>query len=66
MPAELGGSGGATLPPKPEKTRTPKVTILVPTIGRVEYLSATRASIAAQTFGDYEVLVLDNASPEAA
>lgn len=41
----------------------PRVTICVPTIGRVEYLAHTRDSISAQTFGDFEVLVLDNASP---
>ncbi|HRG97326.1 MAG TPA: glycosyltransferase family 2 protein, partial [Polyangiaceae bacterium] len=42
----------------------PKVTICVPTIGRLEFLPAVKASIAAQTLGDFEVLVLDNASPE--
>ncbi len=42
----------------------PKVTICVPTIGRIEFLAGVKSSIAAQTFEDYEVLVLDNASPE--
>ena len=41
----------------------PLVSICVPTIGRLEYLPEVRASLAAQTFRDYEVLVLDNASP---
>lgn len=46
--------------------RSPRVTVLVPTIGRSDFLPATRASLAAQTFEDYEILVLDNASPPAA
>jgi len=49
----------------PDETN-PRVTVLVPTIGRIDYLPATRASLEAQTFGDYELLVLDNASPEGA
>lgn len=44
----------------------PLVTVCVPTIGRMEYLPATRASIEAQTFEDMEILILDNASPPAA
>lgn len=43
--------------------KDPRVSICVPTIGRVEYLARTRDSISAQSFEDYEVLVLDNASP---
>ena len=42
----------------------PRVTVCVPTIGRLEYLAATRASIEAQTFAEFEVLVLDNASAD--
>lgn len=41
----------------------PPITILVPTIGRMDYLPETRRSVSAQTRGDFEVLVLDNASP---
>jgi glycosyltransferase involved in cell wall biosynthesis len=41
----------------------PKVSICVPTIGRLEFLPGVKASIAAQTRGDFEVLVLDNGSP---
>lgn len=44
----------------------PLVTVCVPTIGRTEYLGATMESLAAQTLDDVEVLVLDNASPDAA
>lgn len=42
----------------------PIVSVCVPTIGRLDFLSAVKASIAAQTFDAYEVLVLDNGSPE--
>jgi glycosyltransferase involved in cell wall biosynthesis len=41
----------------------PVVSICVPTIGRVEYLPEVEASLSAQTFRDFEVLVLDNESP---
>lgn len=46
--------------------KAPLVTILVPTIGRMHYLPRVVESVRAQTFGDYEVLVLDNDSPEPA
>ena len=42
---------------------SPPITIAVPSIGRVKYLPAVRAAVEAQTMGDFEVLVLDNASP---
>lgn len=42
------------------------VTVCVPTIGRMEYLPAVVEAMAAQTFTDYEILVLDNDSPEPA
>src|SRR5689334_13001499 len=41
----------------------PLVTVCVPTIGRTEYLPFTIDALRAQTRGDYEILVLDNASP---
>lgn len=37
------------------------VSICVPTIGRVEMLAETFASVRAQTYTHYEVLILDNA-----
>ena len=44
----------------------PLVSICVPTIGRVEYLSAALQSLREQTYEHSEVIVLDNASgPEA-
>ncbi|OJY29713.1 MAG: hypothetical protein BGO98_48710 [Myxococcales bacterium 68-20] len=42
--------------------RRPRISVCVPTIGRTEFLASTRSSISAQTFEDFEVLVLDNAS----
>lgn len=42
---------------------TPLVTVCVPTIGRMDYLPATIRSVAAQSYGNFEILVLDNASP---
>lgn len=44
----------------------PRVTLAVPTIGRLEYFDALRRSIEAQTHSDFRVLVLDNASPDEA
>ena len=47
-------------------TTTPLITVLVPTIGRMDYLPMTRRSLAEQTRKDFRVVVLDNASgPEA-
>ncbi|APR99593.1 glycosyltransferase family 2 protein [Pajaroellobacter abortibovis] len=40
----------------------PLVTICVPTIGRLAYLPETIKSIQEQTYQNYEVLILDNAS----
>jgi glycosyltransferase involved in cell wall biosynthesis len=42
---------------------TPPVSVLVPTTGRIEFLADTMRSVQEQTFADFEVLVLDNASP---
>ncbi len=41
----------------------PKITVLVPTIGRMEFLPETKRCLVAQTRTDFRVLVLDNASP---
>ncbi len=43
---------------------SPRVTICVPTIGRAEYLQDVRVAVERQTYTDYEVLVLDNASQD--
>lgn len=42
---------------------SPATTVLVPTIGRMEFLPMTRRCVAEQTRQDLRVLVLDNASP---
>lgn len=45
---------------------SPAITVLLPTIGRMDYLPTTRRSLAEQTRKDFRVIVLDNASgPEA-
>src|SRR5687768_11218964 len=44
----------------------PLFTICLPTIGRTAFLGTTIQSIEAQTLDDYEVLLLDNASPKEA
>jgi GT2 family glycosyltransferase len=44
----------------------PTITILVPTIGRMEFLPETRRALGLQTRTDFRVIVLDNASPEPA
>ena len=41
----------------------PLVSILVPTIGRDAFIEQTIESVQAQTLSDFEVIVLDNASP---
>jgi glycosyltransferase involved in cell wall biosynthesis len=41
---------------------SPLVSVLVPTFNRQQYLRETITSVLAQTFGDFEVIVHDNAS----
>jgi glycosyltransferase involved in cell wall biosynthesis len=41
----------------------PPFTVAIPTIGRTEFLPTLLSSLKAQTFGDFEALILDNASP---
>lgn len=50
-------------PPGGDVVSTPRVTICVPTIGRVRYLPETLASVRGQTYRDYEVIILENGSP---
>src|SRR5262249_13650115 len=47
-------------------TVTPKTTILIPSIGRMEFLLETKRCVSAQTRRDFKVVILDNASPEPA
>lgn len=44
-------------------TQRPLVTVCVPTIGRLRMLRETVTTLQSQTYTNYEVLVLDNASP---
>lgn len=59
-----GPTSSETLPGYAAFSRSPLVTVCVPTIGRTEYLRQTLESLAQQTYQNYEVLVLDNASPD--
>ena len=43
---------------------TPKVSIVIPTYKRSNYLKLTLESIAAQTFKDFEAIVVDDGSPD--
>src|SRR5947209_6388379 len=40
----------------------PKVTLLLPTIGRLDFIEDTKRSVGQQTYLDFEAIVLDNAS----
>lgn len=44
------------------ETGAPTVSVLIPTYNRPVYLRAALASVLAQSFGDFEVIVQDNAS----
>ena len=48
---------------KVQTTNGPTVTVCVPTIGRTHTLRSTLASLHAQSYPNYEVIILDNASP---
>lgn len=47
-----------------EQLPIPKVTVCLPTYNRSGYLSQCLASVLAQTFRDFEVIVSDNCSPD--
>jgi glycosyltransferase involved in cell wall biosynthesis len=47
-------------------TSGPRVTVLIPSIGRERYIDQTIRSVRSQTFTDFEVVILDNASSVAA
>jgi glycosyltransferase involved in cell wall biosynthesis len=42
----------------------PKVTVIIPTYNRAHYLSVAIASVVAQTFDDFELLVVDDGSTD--
>ena len=43
---------------------SPKVSILVPVYNRANYIEETLAAALDQTFGDFEVVVIDNCSTD--
>jgi glycosyltransferase involved in cell wall biosynthesis len=45
---------------------TPTFSVVIPTYGRPEFLAEAVASVLAQTFADFECVVVDDASPEPA
>jgi glycosyltransferase involved in cell wall biosynthesis len=45
-------------------TPAPLVSVIVPTFNRLSYLPSSINSALVQTFGDFEIIVQDNASPE--
>lgn len=48
------------------KSRSPLITVCVPTIGRMDYVFQTLESLQSQTLKDYELLILDNGSARSA
>jgi glycosyltransferase involved in cell wall biosynthesis len=49
--------------PEVQPNLEPAITVCVPTIGRTSTLRTTLESLKAQSYSNYEVLLLDNASP---
>jgi glycosyltransferase involved in cell wall biosynthesis len=43
---------------------TPTISVVLPTCERPQFLAATLASVAAQTFGDFELIIADDGSGE--
>jgi glycosyltransferase involved in cell wall biosynthesis len=54
------GAGGYALP---VMSRPPEFTVIVPTYDRAEFLGEAIGSLRGQTFGDFECIVVDDASP---
>lgn len=49
---------------KDEFVKQPLVSIVIPTYNRAEFLREAIASVLAQTYRDFELLILDNCSPD--
>ena len=50
--------------PSARRTNTPPVAVCVPLYRKEEFIADTIRSVLAQTFTDFELIVLDNASPD--
>jgi glycosyltransferase involved in cell wall biosynthesis len=48
----------------PAQPRSPRVSLCVPTFGRARHLRLTVESVLAQTYSDFELIVVDDASPD--
>ncbi|MHC4443523.1 MAG: glycosyltransferase [Planctomycetota bacterium] len=48
----------------PDENRVPSVSVIIPTYNRKELLADTLESVAAQTFKDYEIIVVDDGSDD--
>lgn len=48
------------MPPAPSANQSPRFTVIIPTYRRAELLPQALASVAAQTFTDYAVIVVDD------
>ena len=63
QPVGLRRSGGSTIAEVPEPRSTmPVVTVILPTFERADLLASAIKSVLCQTFDDWEVLVVDDAS----
>ncbi|MDL5160134.1 glycosyltransferase family 2 protein [Actinomycetospora termitidis] len=53
-----------TVVPTPQGGRTPAVSVCIPVYRGEDHLATTMESVLAQTFDDFELVVLDNCSPD--
>lgn len=51
------------MPPPPAATHAPMVSVILPTYDRLELVPRAIRSVLAQSYGDFELIVVDDASP---